>query len=238
MSQIDFTKQVVVLTGSNRGLGNAILKELLKRGVKKVYAMARNPDQIQVSDPRLVKLSFDVTDKARAKEVGEHLADATLLINNAGTLSFGGILSAPIHDIEKDFAVNFFGTLNAVRALTPVLEKNQGAIATVLSLVSLAPAPGISGYSASKAAAYSLMQALRYELKGKVSIYNVYPAGIDTDMLKGVDIAKSNPEDVAKSLIDGLISGQEDIFPESEEMGKLFMSNPKGFEQAFASMAS
>jgi len=101
----------------------------------------------------------------------------------------------------------------------------------------MAPAPGISTYSASKAAAYSLTQALRYELKGKVAIYNIYPGGIDTDMLKGVDVPKSKPESIAKAALDGILSGQEDIFPESEQMGNLFRSDPKAFERAFASMA-
>jgi NAD(P)-dependent dehydrogenase (short-subunit alcohol dehydrogenase family) len=79
------------------------------------------------------------------------------------------VLTATREQLEADFATNVHGTLGVVRAFVPVLAQNGGGttIVNVLSLSSLASVPTMAGYSASKAAAYSLTQALRAELRAK-----------------------------------------------------------------------
>jgi short-subunit dehydrogenase len=120
----------------------------------------------------------------------------------------------------------------------PVLERNGGgAIVNILSLLSLASTPPMAGYSASKAAAHSLTQALRPELKARrISVHGVYPAGIDTDMLAGIEAPKNPPRHVAEGVLDGLAAGQEDIFPDptAQAMATTWWSDPKAFERAFS----
>ena len=104
-------------------------------------------------------------------------------------------------------AVNYDGTFDAIRAFVPVFEANGGgAIVNVLSLLSLASTPPMAGYSASKAAAHSLTQALRPVLAARgITVHGVYPAGIDTDMLRGIDRSQdARVGIVAAGVLDGL----------------------------------
>jgi short-subunit dehydrogenase len=120
----------------------------------------------------------------------------------------------------------------------PVIERNGGgAIVNVLSLLSLASTPPMAGYSASKAAAHSLTQALRPVLKAKgISVHGVYPGGMDTDMLAGWDVPKTAPAQVAEWLLAGLAADEEDIFPDpnARAMAQTWWTSPKEFERAFA----
>ena len=108
-----------------------------------------------------------------------------------------------------------------VRAFVPVIEANGGGqIVNVLSLLSLASTPPMTGYSASKAAAHSLTQALRPALATKgITVHGVYPGGIDTDMLAGIDAPKTPAAEVAGGVLAGLIADQEDIFPPTPTAG-------------------
>jgi short-subunit dehydrogenase len=137
--------------------------------------------------------------------------------------------------------INYDGTYAAIRAFVPVIERNGGGhIVNVLSLLSLASTPPMTGYSASKAAAHSLTQALRPILAGRgVSVHGVYPAGIDTDMLAGIDVPKAPPAEVAARLLDGLAADEEDIFPDAnaQAMSILWRSDPKAVERALAAAA-
>ena len=161
-----------------------------------------------------------------------------MLINNASTAAFAGPLDADPGAVRTEMAVNYDGTFDVIRAFVPVLERNGGgAIVNLLSLLSLASTPPMAGYSASKAATHSLTQALRPVLRAKgISVHGVYPAGIDTDMLAGVDAPKSPPRQVAEGLLDGLAADQEDIFPDpnAQAMAATWWSDPKSFERAFS----
>jgi NAD(P)-dependent dehydrogenase (short-subunit alcohol dehydrogenase family) len=99
----------------------------------------------------------------------------------------------------------------------------------------------MAGYSASKAAAHSLTQALRPVLGSKgIAVHGVYPGGIDTDMLAGIDAPKTHPAEVAAGILDGLASDQEDIFPDpnSQAMSQVWWNDPKAFERAFSGVAA
>ncbi len=229
---------VALVTGANRGLGRALVDVLLEAGAERVYATARDPQTVRVHE-RITAVGLDVTDRAAIEQLAATATDVNLLINNAGTAAFASALAANRDDVAHEFAVNFTGVYDMIRAFTPVLAAHQGAIINVLSLLSYAPAPSMAGYSASKAAAHSLTLALRPALADAgVSVHGAFPGGIDTDMLAGVDTTKTDPRTVARAIIDGVGAGSLDIYPDptSAQMGKLWLSDPAAFVTAFAAM--
>jgi NAD(P)-dependent dehydrogenase (short-subunit alcohol dehydrogenase family) len=178
------------------------------------YALARDTSRIR-QDPRIVPVAFDLLDGASIEAAANRAADATLLINNASTAEFAGPLDGPPDAVEREMAVNYHGTYATIRAFVPVLEGGGGRIVNVLSLLSLASSPPMTGYAASKAAAHSLTQGLRPVLAARgIAVHGVYPAGIDTDMTAGIDTAKTPPAQVAAGVLDGLAADAEDIFPD------------------------
>lgn len=238
---MDISTSIPVVTGAARGLGRHLVDALLEHGSSKVYALARDTDKVR-RDARIVPVVFDLADPASIQAAATRCTDATLLINNASTAEFSGPLDADPAAIHREMAVNFEGTYATIRAFVPVLEANGGGqVVNVLSLLSLAATAPMTGYSASKAAAHSLTQALRPVLATRgITLHGVYPAGIDTDMLAGVDAPKTPPAEVAARLLDGLVADQEDIFPDpnAEAMSQLWWRDPKAFERAFSGAAA
>jgi len=237
---MEITGSTTVITGANRGLGRALVDALLERGVKHIYASARNPQAVRV-DERITPVALDVTDRAAIKRLAALATEADLLINNAGAAAFAAALNADPDGLAREFAVNFTGLYDMVRAFTPALERNKGALVNVLTLLAYAPAPPMAGYSASKAAAHSLTLALRPALtRSGISVHGVYPGGIDTDMLAGVDTPKAAPRAVADAILDGIAAGAEDIYPDptSAQMSELWNTDPRAFTAAFTAMGS
>jgi NAD(P)-dependent dehydrogenase (short-subunit alcohol dehydrogenase family) len=159
--------------------------------------------------------------------LGRHLVD--------GLLEQG---AAKVYALARDPST----VRNDPRVFVPVLETNGGGqIVNVLSLLGLASTAPMTGYSASKAAAHSLTQALRPVLAAKrITVHGVYPGGIDSDMLAGIDAPKTPPAEVASGILAGLAADREDIFPDpnAEAMSQIWWSDPKAFERAFAQMAT
>ena len=231
-----------LVTGANRGLGANLVRELLAAGAGRVYATARNPQALAsaafASDPRVKTLAMDITDSQSVTAAAQTASDVTLLVNNAGVLNFGGVVDADLDVVGRDFATNYIGTLRVTQAFVPVLEANApGAIVNILTLIALAPVPGMAGYSASKAAAHSATQALRAELRDRgIEVVGAYPGGIDTDMLAGVEADKADPAVVAARVIAGLDRGESVIWPDdaSAGAGSMYLTDPIKLEQMLA----
>lgn len=231
---------VALVTGANRGLGKALVDALLAKGAAKVYACARDPRTLTHRDARIVPLRLDTSKADELAAVARAAPDVSLLVNNAGTLTSFGVLTCTPASIEADLRTNVLGTLAVIRAFTPVLERAGGAaIVNVLSLVSLSSFPALGGYSASKAAAYSITQAVRAELRPKqIAVLAALPGPIDTDMVKALDLPKASPSDVATGIVEGILRGDEEIFPDpmAQQMGSTWAKSPKEYERAFASL--
>lgn len=238
---MNLTDQVVLVTGANRGLGARLVRQLLDAGVRRVYATARDSAGISTdvaADPRVRLLALDVTDPASVSAAADAATDVTVLVNNAGVLNFGGVLDGDLADFEKDLQTNYLGALRATRAFVPVLESNApAAIVNILTLIALAPVGPMAGYSASKAAAHSMTQALRAAVRGRgIEVLGAYPGGMDTDMLSGVDAEKAAPEIVAERIIAALQAGKSLVFPDdvSAGAGSVYLADPVQLEQMLA----
>jgi NAD(P)-dependent dehydrogenase (short-subunit alcohol dehydrogenase family) len=238
---MDISTSTPVVTGAGRGLGSHLVDLLLDHRAAKVYALARDTSTVR-RDPRVVPAHFDLRDPVSIEAAARMAPDATLLINNASTAVFSGPLEADLGAVRTEMEVNFEGLYRTILAFVPVIEANGGGqVVNVLSLLSLASTPPMTGYSASKAAAHSLTQALRPVLATKgITLHGVYPGGIDTDMLAGIDAPKTPPAEVAGGILAGLVGEQEDIFPDpnSEAMSRVWWSDPKSFERAFSGVST
>jgi NAD(P)-dependent dehydrogenase (short-subunit alcohol dehydrogenase family) len=234
--------KVVVVTGANRGLGRALVDDLVRRGAAKVYAAARREDSlaplVKEHGARVVPLALDVTHPDGITQAAGKASDASVLVNNAGLLASYGILASSLATIRDDFEVNAFGMLATTKAFLPALEgavKRGGsaAVVNVLSVASLANMPSLGGYSASKAAAWSMTQAIRWELaKLGIEVFASYPGPIDTDMVRSIEMPKTSPEGVARSLLDAVESGTVDAAP--DPTGAQFLA---AFEREPAALA-
>lgn len=238
---MNLTGQIALVTGANRGLGSHLLTHLLDAGVSKLYATARDTTRIPAevsNDPRVHVLGLDINDPTDIAAAASAASDITVLVNNAGVLHFGGVLDADLDSIRADWETNYMGTLRTCRAFVPVLERNApAAVVNVLTLVALAPSAGLAGYSASKAAAHSMTQALRAELSSRnISVLGAYPGGIDTDMLAGVEAQKASPATVAGRIVAALQDGERLVFPDdaSAGAGSVYLSDPSQLENLLA----
>jgi short-subunit dehydrogenase len=231
---------VALVTGASRGLGRALVSALVEAGAAKVYATARDVRTLSASDPRVVPLTLDTTKPEQIAAAALKASDVTLLINNAGAATSYNVLTMNPEALDADIRTNVYGMLGVIKGFLPVLERAPGGatIVNVLSLASLASFPPLGGYSASKAAAYSITQALRPELKAKrVDLLAALPGPIDTDMSKELQMPKTSPTDTAKGILAGIARGEEEIFPDpmAQQMGALWNQSHKDYERAFAS---
>jgi NAD(P)-dependent dehydrogenase (short-subunit alcohol dehydrogenase family) len=202
---------VAVVTGANRGLGQHFAEQLLARGAAKVYAAARNPETITVNG--VVPVRVDITDADSIAAASEIASDTTLLINNAGVYSTGGVLETPLETIRSEMETNFFGTLLVTRAFAPhVIANAPGAILNVASVLSWLRPIAFGTYSYAKAALWAQTDVVREELKAhSVSVTALHVGFMETDMTTGIDAAKSDPAAVAADALDGVEAGLVEV---------------------------
>ncbi|HAS42895.1 MAG TPA: short-chain dehydrogenase [Microscillaceae bacterium] len=214
--------KIILITGANRGIGKSLVLAALQKEAKKVYATGRDLEKMpDFADPQVVPLTLDITNPEQIIEVAKQTTDVQVLINNAGILTAGNILEGALNGIQNDMEVNFYGTINMMRAFAPILEKNTPArIVNITSIVAYSPLPSIAGYSASKAALYSATLSARIELANKgVTVHAVNPGAIDTDMNKGNDWEMPSSDEVAKVILDKVENEELDIIPEDIGLG-------------------
>ncbi len=230
--------KAVLVTGANRGIGQALVEEALKRGAKRVYAGTRHPWAHR--DGRVTPLTLDVTNAAQIQAAVERVDSLDILINNAGLALFDDLGDRAA--LEQHLAVNLYGTYGVTQAFLPLLTRSRGAIVNVLSLAAVAAVPVLPAYSISKAAAFSLSQSLRALLAGRgVKVHVVLPGPVDTDMSRGLDIPKASPESVARAICDGVEREEEEIFPDpmSASMAESWRSGAaKAFERQNAALVA
>jgi len=189
--------RTVLVTGANRGIGQALVEEALRRGAKRVYAGTRQP--LAHVDGRVTLLILDVTNAEQIQEAVERVESLDVLINNAGLALYDDLSDRAA--IEQSLAVNLFGPYGVTQAFLPLLTRSRGTIVNVLSVVAFAPLPIVPAYSISKAAALSLSQSLRALLAGQgVRVHAVLAGPVDTDMSRGFDVPKASPESVARAI--------------------------------------
>ncbi|HEV7639590.1 MAG TPA: SDR family NAD(P)-dependent oxidoreductase, partial [Gaiellaceae bacterium] len=105
--------KTILVTGANRGIGQALVEEALRRGAERVYAGTR--ESLDHPDRRVIPLNLDVTDAAQIQAAAERVESLDILINNAGVSvrdDLGDLGAA----LEQHLAVNLFGTYDVTQA--------------------------------------------------------------------------------------------------------------------------
>lgn len=205
------TEVTALVTGANRGLGRRFAEELVARGAK-VYAGARRPETVDI--PGVVPIQLDITDPESVRRAAEQAGDVNVLINNAGVSTQSTLLDGALDDIRLEMETHYFGTLGVLRAFAPVIERNGGgAILNVLSVLSWYHPPTSGAYSAAKAAAWAMTDAVRTELAPKGTTVTALHVGyMDTDMVSYIPAdQKSDPAVIAKLALDGLFDGVPEV---------------------------
>jgi NAD(P)-dependent dehydrogenase (short-subunit alcohol dehydrogenase family) len=203
---------IVLVTGANRGIGFAFAEAALARGARKVYAGARDPSSI--SNPRFESVKLDVTSDRDVAGAAKRCSDVTLIINNAGIARAGGLLNPEANDgAHAQLDTNVFGILRMTQIFAPVLAKNGGgAFINVLSVASWINSGAMTGYAVSKAAAWSLTNGLRNELRGQgTQVLGLHVGFVDTDLARGLDVIKVSPQSVVGTAFDALEAGASEV---------------------------
>src|SRR5437762_14365456 len=102
---------IALVTGANRGIGEAFAQALLERGAGKVYAGVRDVATVGDAEPRLVPVQLDVTDADRVAAVAQELGDVQLVVNNAGIARPGTPLSAKLDAARAELEVNYLSLI-------------------------------------------------------------------------------------------------------------------------------
>lgn len=189
-----------IITGGSSGIGRATARRLAAQGVD-VTLVARSAERLAAAreeiaeagmraGARVMALAADV---ARREEVERAVAEAIealgppdLLVTSAGVTQPGRFQELPADAFERLMAVNYFGTLWAVRAVLPVMTaRRQGHLALVASGLALYAIYGYAAYSPTKFALRGLAETLRAELTPLgIGVSLLCPAETDTPMLR------------------------------------------------------
>lgn len=222
-------QKVLVVTGGGNGIGQEVVLTLLARGARVAAVdlsepgLATTRERAQAGE-RLSTHAVDVTrpdEVARLREevLAQH-GQVDGVVNVAGIIQrFVRVADLGVEEMQKVFAVNFWGTVHVTTAFLPdLLARPTAGIVNVSSMGALAPVPGQSAYGASKAAVTLFTEGLYAELLGTaVDVTVVFPGGVSTDIAKhsGADLSRSTADpgsgvtmttaaDAARQLVDGL----------------------------------
>jgi len=234
-----------LVTGANRGIGEAFVRVLLAAGAAKVYVGARDPASaahLAAEAPgRAVPLRLDVTKPDQIAQAAAACGDVSILINNAGAFHNATLLGAPDLSAARDeMEVNYFGPLGLARAFAPILARNgAGAIVNVLSSGGLVAVPAMGGYSPSKFAGRAAATCIRAELAGQgTQVTALIVGSVDTRMAAHVAGQKEPPADIAKAGLMAIRRNIDELDTDrmAIEVRASMARDPKALERSMAKM--
>jgi len=210
------TGATILITGANRGLGKALVREALARGAERIYAGTRQA--LGYDNDRVTPLTLDITDAAQVTAAAAAVGSLDILVNNAGIMQPD--LPFDPDALQRHLEVNTYGSARMTQAFLPALAKSRGRVINMLSCVALAPLPMFPSYSSSKAAAFSVTKTFRalHAAEG-IRFHAVLAGPIDTEMTRMLPVPKISPEAAAAAIFDAVDAGKEEIFPDEATAG-------------------
>jgi NAD(P)-dependent dehydrogenase (short-subunit alcohol dehydrogenase family) len=236
---MNLSKHVAIITGANRGIGEAFVHAFAESGVARIYAAVRRPESAAALTrrygDRVSVIPLDVAKPSQIAAAAARAHDVTILVNNAGYASLGtGILATEVEsNLDEEWTINVLGPLRATREFAPIIKANGGGyVINLNSVVSFRNVAFAPTYSISKSAAFSLTQALRNELApANIKVISVHPGPIDTDMAKDVPLDKVPPSVVAGATLEAMAEGRFLVFPDpyAAQFWSELAASPKAF---------
>jgi 3-dehydrosphinganine reductase len=228
----------VIVTGGSSGIGLAFVRRVTGAGAKvSVIALddrdMANLRQDPPTGPHPVHLA--PADVAEREQVNAAIASclerhgpAHVLLTCAGVVHPGYVEQLPDTVLEREMAIDYFGTLWCIRAVLPdMLERGEGTIACISSFAGLMGVFGMAAYCPPKYAVRGLCETLRTELKPRgIHVMSVYPTDVDTpglaaeipqhppeqDAMQG-KIEPISPEIVVDAILDGIARRRKRVYP-------------------------
>jgi NAD(P)-dependent dehydrogenase (short-subunit alcohol dehydrogenase family)/uncharacterized protein YndB with AHSA1/START domain len=200
ISRRELANQRVLITGGSSGIGLAVAQALAEEGAE-VALLARNELGLAAAKRKLaesgaeaITIPADVRDRkalsAAVDEAARQLGGLDVVITAAVGLSFGRFAETDPEDFDATVATGFGGTVDAIRAALPHLERSRGAVVALGSIAGLMPVPGMAAYAASKHALVGFMETVRIELEesgSSVTLSLVHPGAVDTPLWSNLE---------------------------------------------------
>lgn len=231
----DIKDKIILVTGANRGIGKVIVDSFVEHGAAKVYAAVRTLDSasplVEKHGNKVIPIYIDLVNPESISTAAATAKDVQIVINNAGAFKASNLFDQDIFKgMEFHMNINVYGLIRMAHAFAPVLKANGGGVfAQLNSVVSMKCFPNFAAYCASKAASYSITQALRELLAEQgTQVMSVHPGPIATDMgdAAGLTAIAESPSLVAESIIEALKAGNFHVFPDSmaQQIGSAYQS--------------
>ena len=210
------TKKVIWITGASSGIGKALALKFANENWSVAISARRENilKEISESHENIKSFPLDVTDQAKCKEVFEqiksHYGNVDICFFSTGTWNPKKEKDIDVEQIENVFKVNFFGTVNSIKAVEEYFKnKNSGIITIVSSIAGYRGLPNSTGYGPSKSALNNLAESLYFDFgRYNVRVCLVSPGFIKTPMTDKNDFKMpflKTPEFAAEKIYDGLI---------------------------------
>ncbi len=227
--------KTVLITGANRGIGKAFVDTFIERGAAKIYAAVRKLESaaplVEKHGAKVVPVFIDMEQPESIFAAAKTAKDVDFVVSNAGILNVATPLDEhAIAAFEQEMNVNVYGLMRMAQAFAPVLKANGGGVfAQLNSVASMKNFAGFATYSGSKAAAYSITQALRELLAEQgTTVLSIHPGPIATDMADSAGLGEiAEPSSlVAEATLDALQAGEFHVFPDTmaKQIGEVYQS--------------
>jgi NAD(P)-dependent dehydrogenase (short-subunit alcohol dehydrogenase family)/uncharacterized OB-fold protein len=243
----------VLVTDGKSSVGQALVRALAAAGAELIWIGYAEPwkrfpgfDELQKL-PQVAVVPLDVTDSKNVRELAAEIgAKVDILVSNAELHRPHGIANRQgVETARAEMDVNYFGLLRLAQEFGPAMRARgadglASAVAWVnlLSIYALANFPPHGTFSASKAAAQSLAQCLRAEMRpAGVRVVNVFPGPIDDEWSQLLPPPKLAPAALAAAIVKALREGVEDLYPGdvAQEWLERWRDNPKALERELSS---
>jgi NAD(P)-dependent dehydrogenase (short-subunit alcohol dehydrogenase family) len=236
---MELKNSVVLVTGGNRGIGEAFVHAFLAAGAAKVYVGTREIGNakhlVDQGQGKVEAVALDVTDPKTISAAAAKCQDVSVLVNNAGQFAMQTLLRAPdLSAARLEMEVNYFGPLAMCRAFAPILGKHkESAIANVLSAGGIAALPAMGGYSPSKFAGRAMTTCLRGELAPQnTHVVALIVGSVDTRMAAHVEGFKESPATIAKAGLNAIKRNIDEVDTDfmAIDVRAQLARDPKGLE--------